>query len=272
MEKRIIFNNKTLKADSTGNELEFDGAKVQRANTYDPTNVNGDAFDMDNMVDGSTKVAMTTAERTKLSGINNPMLFKGSISVNTDFPLIADVQNGWTYEVQASVTDDAGVTYTNTLQSFESGDEITWNGADWTNLGNSQGDMLKSVYDTNDDGTVDDADALEGQTLDQVRAATVEEVTDLTYTFVLGDRFKTKRFNNGSAQTITVPLNSNVAFPVDTRIDCIAYGAGAVSFTPEGGVTIRSKDSNLTIDGQYSAVTLLKIATDEWLLIGALTA
>jgi hypothetical protein len=64
------------------------------------------------------------------------LIFKGSISVNTDFPLIADVENGWVYRVLADVTDDAGATYTNTGQSFETGDEIAWNGTNWTILGN----------------------------------------------------------------------------------------------------------------------------------------
>lgn len=36
---------------------------------YDPTSVSGDAFDMDNMVEGATTKIMTNAERTKLAGI-----------------------------------------------------------------------------------------------------------------------------------------------------------------------------------------------------------
>lgn len=35
--------------------------------TYDPTNVNGNAFDMENMTEWATKKILTTAERTKLS-------------------------------------------------------------------------------------------------------------------------------------------------------------------------------------------------------------
>ncbi len=68
--------------------------------------------------------------------ITNPLIFKGAISVNTDFPLIADVKNGWFYTVTSDVTDNAGVTYTNTGDSFEVGDEIAWNGVDWTIMGN----------------------------------------------------------------------------------------------------------------------------------------
>ena len=69
--------------------------------------------------------------------ILNPMLFKGDINANTDFPLIADVENGWFYTISTNVTDNAGVTYTNTGQSFISGDEVAWNGTNWTVLGNS---------------------------------------------------------------------------------------------------------------------------------------
>ena len=59
----------------------------------------------------------------------------GTISVNTDFPLIADVADGDIYRVLADVTDNAGALYTNTGQSFVAGGEIIWNGTDWTELG-----------------------------------------------------------------------------------------------------------------------------------------
>lgn len=39
--------------------------------TYDPTNKNGDAFAMDNMVEGSATKIMSATERTKLSGITS---------------------------------------------------------------------------------------------------------------------------------------------------------------------------------------------------------
>lgn len=46
-------------------KAESDSAFLPRS-TMDPTNVAGDAYDMDNMADGSTKVAMTILERSKL--------------------------------------------------------------------------------------------------------------------------------------------------------------------------------------------------------------
>lgn len=64
-----------------------------------------------------------------------PLVFKGAISLNTDFPLVAAVQSGWMYRVLVSVTDNAGATYTNTGQSFVEKSEVAWNGTNWTVLG-----------------------------------------------------------------------------------------------------------------------------------------
>lgn len=50
-------------------DLEGAGAGDMLKATYDPTNKNADAFNMENMSEGSTKKIMTQAERTKLGGI-----------------------------------------------------------------------------------------------------------------------------------------------------------------------------------------------------------
>jgi hypothetical protein len=94
--------------------------------------------------------------------------------------------------------------------------------------------------------------------------------TGTTYTFVLADAGKMVTFANGSAQTITVPPNSSVAFAVGTQIILQGILAGVVTLVAGAGVTVNSKDSNLAIDGQWAAVTLIKTATDVWSLIGAL--
>lgn len=75
-----------------------------------------------------------------------------------------------------------------------------------------------------------------------------------------------------AAATITVPPNSSVAFPTSTQISIAALTASDVAIAAGSGVTIRSKDSKLKIDGQYASASLLKIDTDEWLLVGALKA
>lgn len=96
--------------------------------------------------------------------------------------------------------------------------------------------------------------------------------TGTTYTLAIGDISEVVEMNNASANTLTVPPNSSVAFPVGTRIDVVQYGAGQTTIAAGAGVTIRSKDSNLKLTGQYSGVTLYKRGTDEWVVIGDLTA
>lgn len=96
------------------------------------------------------------------------------------------------------------------------------------------------------------------------------EQTGTAYTLVIGDAGKVIEANNASANTVTVPPNSSVAFEVSTRIDVIQYGAGETSIVEGAGVTIRSFDSQKKINGQYAGATLYKRATDEWVLVGNL--
>jgi hypothetical protein len=91
------------------------------------------------------------------------------------------------------------------------------------------------------------------------------------YTIALADSGKTLTVNSGSAVAITIPANATVPFPVGTRIDVVALGSGAVSFTAAVGVNLSSKNSWLKLNGQYAGGTLIKIdATNAWLLVGDL--
>ena len=94
--------------------------------------------------------------------------------------------------------------------------------------------------------------------------------TGTTYTFVIADAGKLVTSSNGSAQTITVPPNSSVAFPVGTQIIVQNIGSANATLAQGTGVTIQSVDSAKEIDGQYAAAALIKTATDVWSLIGRL--
>jgi len=76
--------------------------------------------------------------------------------------------------------------------------------------------------------------------------------------------------SNASAQTLTVPPNSSVAYATGTQIIVAALGAGTATLAAGAGVTLRSKDSALDIDGQYATASCVKVAADEWLVFGAL--
>jgi hypothetical protein len=93
-----------------------------------------------------------------------------------------------------------------------------------------------------------------------------------SYTLAVADAGKVIEMNVASANNLTIPVNSSVAIPVGTTIDIVQYGAGQTTIVPASGVTIRSKESNRKLTGQYSAVSLYKRGTDEWVAMGDLSA
>jgi hypothetical protein len=89
-----------------------------------------------------------------------------------------------------------------------------------------------------------------------------------SYTLVLSDADKLVEMNVGSANNLTIPLNSSVAFPTGTQILLAQYGAGQTTVVATSGVTVRSNGGKLKLNVQYSGATLIKIGTDEWYLFG----
>jgi hypothetical protein len=89
-----------------------------------------------------------------------------------------------------------------------------------------------------------------------------------SYTLVLSDADKLVETNVASANNLTVPLNSSVAFATGTQILLAQYGAGQTTIVATSGVTIRSNGAKLKLNAQYSGATLIKIDTNEWYLFG----
>jgi hypothetical protein len=96
---------------------------------------------------------------------------------------------------------------------------------------------------------------------------TLNAQTGTTYTLVLTDAHKLVTLSNASAITLTVPTNSSVAFEIGDQVNLLQLGAGQVTVSGSG-VTFRSEGSKLKLKGQYAMATLVKIGTDEWVLLG----
>ena len=88
--------------------------------------------------------------------------------------------------------------------------------------------------------------------------------TGTIYTLVLADAGQLVTLTNAGAITLTVPTNASVAFLVGSKVELLCGGAGAVTITPAGGVTINSPGAVLTMTTQYTRGMLEKIATDTW--------
>lgn len=97
-------------------------------------------------------------------------------------------------------------------------------------------------------------------------------VTDATTarTLTSSDSGKTIRFTSASATVVTV--NASTDFEVGARVDIIADGAGALTVAASGatvaGAETSTTSGSFTVGAQYSAATLLCVATDEYRLIG----
>ena len=96
--------------------------------------------------------------------------------------------------------------------------------------------------------------------------------TGTSYTLVLGDTGKTVWMNNASANTLTIPANSSVAFPVNTVITVFMEGAGTTTIQGATGVTINGVSAgSVAISNQYKPCQLIKRTTDTWIVFGGLT-
>lgn len=89
------------------------------------------------------------------------------------------------------------------------------------------------------------------------------------YTLALTDDGKVVEMNNAAGTTLTIPLNSSVAFPVGTQIIVIQTGAGQTTIAGASGVTVNGTPG-LKLRAQYSSCVCLKRATDTWILLGDL--
>jgi len=87
----------------------------------------------------------------------------------------------------------------------------------------------------------------------------------------LGERDSLIEINKATATTLTIPTNATVAWPIGTSIDILQTGAGQVTIAGAAGVTVNATPG-LKLRTQWSSATLLKRATDSWVVVGDLSA
>lgn len=116
-------------------------------------------------------------------------------------------------------------------------------------------------------------DVLSAAAANGLVAYTLNEQTGTSYTPVLTDQYQVLvTRSNASASTMTIPLNSSVAFSTGTVITVLNKGAGAVTISGTGGVTVLSAGATAAspVLNQYKSCALLKISSDTWYVVGAI--
>lgn len=116
-----------------------------------------------------------------------------------------------------------------------------------------------------------DINASAGIELGKIADSTIDTKT-ANYTLVLTDKNKFIEMNVGSANTLSIPVDASVNFPIGSQVNITQYGTGktqVVAVTP--GTTSLRATPGAFLRAQYSSATLIKRAANEWYLIGDLS-
>lgn len=90
-----------------------------------------------------------------------------------------------------------------------------------------------------------------------------------TYVLTTADSGRLLMCAGTASGTVQVPLNSTQPFAVGQKVDLVQMGTGLVTVTIASGGTLDSTPSAI-LRTKYSAASVVKINTDEWLLMGDL--
>lgn len=153
--------------------------------------------------------------------------------------------------------------------------DVMFDGATWAQGGGSgSGDAADTTYDNTASGLAADnaQDAIDE--LAAALAAIPEPVDSLLTvttktadaTLALSDG-NWLRMNVATANTITVPPDASVDFPIGTAINVRQMGAGQTTIVAGSGVTVATAET-LNLRKQGAVVVLVKEAANEWALTG----
>ncbi len=255
---RVLVKNQTTQSQNGIYVVQASGAAVRASDFDSPTEVDGGDFVFVNQgtINGDTGWVQVSDSIVTIG--TDPIAFTqfsgaGTIQAGNNI-----VVNG--YEIStvsnpsfANLTVTSSASFGNALVSGilldemddvatsnnTTGDVLHWDGSNWVNtpVGNIP-----------------------------VRTSSVSATS---YSFVLADNGKNVEFTSANAVAVTVPTNASVEFPVGTQITVVQVGAGQVTIQGDTGVTVNATPGS-KLRAQWSVGTLVKRATNTWLLYGDL--
>jgi hypothetical protein len=99
------------------------------------------------------------------------------------------------------------------------------------------------------------------------------EQTD-SYTLALTDAGQGVAMNKATANTLTLPANATVAYPVGKSTVIRQKGNGTTTISPAGGVTLSYRSTGspsfAELAGTNAVAVVMKVDTNEWLMTGDL--
>lgn len=231
---------------------------------------------------------VTSAIQTQINAKEATITGAATTITGTDLTASRALTSSATGKVEVSAVTSTELGYldgvTSAIQTQLDGKQATITGAATTIDDTDLTASRALVSDGSGKVAVSDVTATELGYLDGVTSAVQTQVDSKTaklittnrqtasYTLVLSDADKLVEMNVATANNLTIPLNSSVAFATGTQILLAQYGAGQTTVVATSGVTIRSNGGKLKLNVQYSGATLIKIDTDEWYLFGDIVA
>lgn len=104
-----------------------------------------------------------------------------------------------------------------------------------------------------------------GEIIQSIPATWEPNVRTANYTLTAGDAGNVVEMDVATANTVTVPPNSAVQFPVGTLILVTQTGAGQTSIDPGSGVDLEGP-GGLDLPARWSTALLRKAHTDRWVV------
>ena len=205
--------------------------------------------DSDAITEGATNLFLTSAERSKLSGVE----------AGADVTDTANV-------TAAGALMDSEITNLAQVKAFDSSDYAT------AAQGATADSALQDVVDDTTPQLGGDLDVngnnITGNpAIDGRRAIVTEATTEKILALTDAGNFIVTTSDSGTE--ITIPTNESVAFPNGTEIDFIQKGAGQLTIVCDEGVTLNGVSAGSTaITAQWGGATIKKIDTDEWVIVG----
>ena len=225
--------------------------------------------------DQANKVASTLTTKGDLLVTTGSVLDRLAVGTN-DYALLADsaAANGvaWKQIPAAGIATDA-VTTAKILDSNVTAGKIASDAVTTAKILDANVTAAKLATDSVITAKIQDSAVTQAKMADRAIGSaeldnlTLNAVTD-TYTLVLADAHKLVTCSKATAFTVTVPPNSSVAFDVGDQVNLMQIGAGQITVAAGVGVTLNAQGTKVKLNGQWATATLVKIATDTWVLVG----
>ena len=171
---------------------------------------------------------------------------------------------------------DKSITWTNSTSSWTSSENIDLASGKVIKIAGTQ--VLSATNYTGEAATVA-ANSVTPSILQEGPAragfrSQLSAQTSTPYTLVAGDLGKLITMNASTGMTLSIPANSAVPFTVGDRIDVVQIGTGALQIVGASGVTVnctpQGTANTANIRAQWSSATMVKINTDQWIVLGDL--